>query len=106
MTTRTGLGVAEIGIAPVRNQWQTRMLSGPTYADGMSYSADIYWGAAFLCRLVDAGPTRTVVQAHAALGARAVIWIASYESRPGRVPLPWIASDDEPWYSSSGLELP
>jgi hypothetical protein len=100
MTVRTGHDVAEIGTAPVRNQWQTRMLAGPTYIGGMSYSADIYWGAAFLCRLVYAGPTQTSAEAHAALGARALIWIGSYESRPGRVPLAWIASEDEPWYSS------
>lgn len=106
MTVRMGYEVAEIGTVPLPNQWQTRMLTGPIYTGGMSFSADIYWGAAFLCRLVYAGPAQTSTQAHASLAARALTWIGNYESRPGRVPIAWIASEDEPWYSSFLPALP
>jgi hypothetical protein len=81
-------------------EWQTRMFVGPTYAGGASYSADIYWGATFVCRLVYAGPVRTKLEAHASLAARALIWIASYEARIGRSVRVWAAPDADPIYES------
>lgn len=97
LTVEPGFEVAAIGATPTRNQWQTRMFTGPIYARGLSYSADIYWGAAFLCRLVYAGPAQTPIEAHAALAARALIWIASYETRLGRKMLPWVTAESDPF---------
>ena len=91
-------GLNEPGI--VIGEWQTRMFVGPAYAGGASYSADIYWGATFVCRLVYAGPVRTTLEAHASLAARALIWIASYEARIGRPVRGWIAPGPDPLYES------
>lgn len=100
MKVETGFEMAAVGAVPTRDQWQTRMFTGPIYAGGTSYSADIYWGTAFLCRLVYAGSTRTPLEAHAALAARALIWIVSYQSRPGRTKLAWLAPEADPMYAS------
>ena len=70
--------------APAR-EWRTRMYAGPSYMGGVSYSADVSWGGDLLCRLVYAGAHVEVAEAHAALAARALIWIASYEARPGKL---------------------
>jgi hypothetical protein len=101
LKVEAGFEVAAIGAVPTRDQWQTRMFTGPIYAGGLSYSADIYWGAAFLCRLVYAGPAQTPIEAHAALAARALIWIASYQARPGRTRLAWITAEGDPFPSFS-----
>lgn len=100
LEVETGFEVAAIGAVPARNQWQTRIFAGPIYAKGMSYFAAIHWGRVCLCRLVYAGPVQTPVEAHAALAARALIWIASYESRPGRTMVAWVAAESDPLYPS------
>ncbi len=46
-----------------------------------------------VCRLVYADPARAVAEAHVALTARGLIWIAGYESRPGGALPTWIAPE-------------
>ncbi|WP_307687202.1 hypothetical protein [Variovorax boronicumulans] len=93
MKVGTAFEVAAIGAVPSRNQWQMRMFGGPIYSGGVSFSADVLWGSVLLCRLVYAGPARTVAEAHAALAARGLIWIAGYESRPGGAMPTWTAPE-------------
>ena len=62
-------------------QWRTEMHAGPIYRGGVSFSADVHSADVLLCRLVYAGPKRTIAEAHTALANRALSWIACYEAR-------------------------
>lgn len=100
LNVEKALEIASTDARSASREWQTRMFIGPVYKGGVSHSADIYWGATFLCRLVYAGPTQTLPALHAGLAARALNWIASYESRSGRTLLTWVAPGIDPLYTS------
>lgn len=86
MKIEAGIEAAPIGATTPPHAWKTRMYAGPSYEGGVSYSADVFRGQTLLCRLVYAGKHREPAQAHAALAARALDWIASYEARPAAAP--------------------